>query len=203
MSDVESDLTPDATPNTDRRGTPKKRRKLSNKPSAVAARRRRREGATKPAKDRKRSLEAPLREMLYAIGGVWGTTEAFRDHPEPTCGEVLQDQAGAIAKALNVVAQDDPSVYLWLDRMMTGGGWGSVAFAVLPVAQAFAGNHVIPAIQRRAGARMVGPWEEVEPIVEPVDVEPEYGAVVETPEPVDLGEAPEQPPVDPRPERPA
>jgi len=176
VSDTEERLAPDVTPTTDRRGQSaaerreaRNRRDRERRAREKAGGTRRGPGRPKGSKNRtstpakNRSLEGPIRETLYAIGGVWGTTEAFRDHPEPTCGEVLQDQAGAIAKTLNAVAQDDPSVYLWLDRMMTGGGWGAVVFAVLPVAQAFAGNHVIPAIQRRAGARMAGPWEPEEP----------------------------------------
>ena len=224
MSDTEERLAHDVTPTTDRRGqSSKERREARNRKD-----RERRAAAKSPAKrgpgrprgsrnktpPRNKSLEAPLREMLFAIGGVWGTTEAFRDHADPTCGEVLQDQAPDIARALNAVAQDDPSVYLWLDRMMTGGGWGAVAFAVLPVAQAFAGNHVLPAIQRRASARMGG-------AIEPPEDSPEWGtyddglakaAPVESPEPADLGEppptndGPPEPPTpptgDPRPERP-
>lgn len=87
--------------------------------------------------------------MLKAIGAVWHATEASRDHAPPTCGAVLLQQAPAIAKSLNAVAMDDPSVYRWLSSLvMMGGGWGAVAFAVLPVAQNVVGRHVIPAIER-------------------------------------------------------
>jgi hypothetical protein len=96
------------------------------------------------------SLEAPIREMLRGIGTVWHATEASRDHAPPTCGSVMVQQAPAIAKSLNAVAMDDPSVYRWLSSLvLMGGGWGAVAFATLPVVQAVVGRHVIPAIENR------------------------------------------------------
>lgn len=113
------------------------------------------------------SLEPQIREMLKVIGTVWHATEAARDHAPPTCGAVLTQQAPAIAKALNAVAADDPSVHRWLSSIvLMGGGWGAVAFAVLPVAQNVAGRHVIPAIER---ARYRGQHVEfeTEPETEP------------------------------------
>lgn len=220
MSEVEERLAPDVTPTTDRRGqSSKERREDRNRKdrerraaakSGTTTRRGpgRPRGSKNKTPPRNRSLEAPLREMLFAIGGVWGTTEAFRDHTDPTCGEVLQDQSGQIAKALNAVAQDDPNVYLWLDRMMTGGGWGAVAFAVLPVAQAFAGNHVIPAIQRRTLARMGGEWDDQEPSPPPIDLPGDAKSDDDAPHatgtPTDDGppEPPTPPTGDIRPERP-
>jgi len=114
-------------------------------------------GATKaptPPKRRGRpkkpdSLEQPIKLMLATIGGVWSSTEASRGHPDPTCGAVLVAQSAAIAKTLNAVAMEDESVYRWLSAMMTGGGWGAVAFATLPVVQAVVASHVVPAIERR------------------------------------------------------
>lgn len=116
------------------------------------------------------SLEGPIREMLKAIGTVWHATEASRDHAPPTCGGVLLQQAGPIAKSLNAVAMDDPSVYRWLSSLvLMGGGWGAVAFAVLPVAQNVVGRHVVPAIER-ARYRGAVVEEEFE-----TETEPEVG----------------------------
>lgn len=101
---------------------------------------------------RKASLEAPLREMLQTVGTVWNLAETAREHPSPSCGAILTEQAASIAAGLNAVALDDPTVYKWLDAMMTGGGWGSVVLATWPVAQAVLSYHVVPAVAaRRAG----------------------------------------------------
>lgn len=115
---------------------------------------------------RKPSLEAPLRSMLETVGGVWHMSEATRGgHVEltpdlPTCGAVLVAQAPDIARALNLQAQADPNVYRWLDRMMTGGGWGSVVLATWPVAQAVLSAHVMAALERRrAEAQMAAEGE--------------------------------------------
>lgn len=97
-------------------------------------------------------------------GTFWHSVELqrYENHPDPTCGAILIDQAPAIAAALNAVAQDDESVYRWLSAMMTGGGWGAVAFAMLPVAQAVVATHALPALQsaserRRARAERMRP----------------------------------------------
>jgi len=122
------------------------------------------------------SLEAPIKLMLQTVGGVWSGTEASRGHTDPTCGAVLMAQAPAIAKTLNAVAMDDESVYRWLSAMLTGGGWGAVAFATLPVVQAVVASHVVPAIERRrllAASEPEGPeegpeeWQPPNEIVEP------------------------------------
>lgn len=137
------------------------------------------EGPKAPAPRRRRgkleSLEAPLLQMLSMVGLAWHGMElqrslaaqalGFDGHLElapklPTCGSVLQAQAPAIAKTLNAVAMDDPSVYKWLSSMMIGGGWGAVAFACFPVANAIVGAHLVPALQRRR-------LEYVEPDLEP------------------------------------
>lgn len=132
------ELTPDATPDVPLRepGEP-----APDKRKAPAPRRRGKKQET---------LEPQIREMLKAIGAVWHATEASRDHAAPTCGAVMVQQAPAIAKSLNAVAMDDPSVYRWLHSLtMMGGGWGAVAFATLPIVQSVVGRHVIPAIENR------------------------------------------------------
>lgn len=137
------DLKPDATPDVPLR-------EPGEEPDKPTDGRRRAPAPGKRGRGKKpETLEGPIREMLKAIGTVWHVTEASRDHAPPTCGGVLLQQAPAIAKSLNAVAMDDPSVYKWLHSItMMGGGWGAVAFAVLPVAQNVAGRHVIPAIER-------------------------------------------------------
>lgn len=122
--------------------TPKRR----SAPSSTPKRTRRKRGAPP-------SLKAPLRAMLETVGGVWHMSELTRGHEPlaedfPTCGQVLVAQADDIATNLNALAQTDPNVYRWLDRMMTGGGWGGVVLACWPVAQAVLQSHVMPAISR-------------------------------------------------------
>ncbi len=92
--------------------------------------------------------------MLETVGNVWHLSEATRGHEPlsedyPTCGSVLVEQADDIATNLNLLAQTDPNVYRWLDRMMAGGGWGGVVLATWPVAQAVLQSHVMPAVTRR------------------------------------------------------
>jgi hypothetical protein len=132
-----SELKPDATPEAPLREPGEKREDGKRTPKAPRR------------KSKPDSLEQPIKQMLVTIGGVWHITEASRQHPDPTCASVLVQQAPAIAKTLNAVAMDDESVYRWLSAMMTGGGWGAVAFATLPVVQAIVGAHVVPAIERR------------------------------------------------------
>lgn len=200
MSDPEQVLTKDAPPTTDRRSQAAKDRRnarerakraeanggKSRKPGRPKG-----SGSTRRASGGgNRNLTGPLRETLIVVGGVWGSTESMRGHVEPTCGEVLIDQAPAIAEALNAVAQDDESVYLWLDRMLTGGGWGSVAFAVLPVVQAIGQAHIVPAIQRRSLARLDGTWPEEEPSPVPIDVPDAYDPDADVTPPADLSGPP-------------
>lgn len=160
-ADELADLKPDATPDVPLR-EPGEEPAGEKRTKAPTPRRR----GKKPD-----SLEGPIREMLTAIGTVWHATEASRDHAPPTCGAVLLEQSRAIAKALNAVAMDDPSVYRWLHSLtMMGGGWGAVAFAILPVAQNVVGRHVVPAIER---ARYRGAHEEPFEIDQPfTDQEP-------------------------------
>jgi hypothetical protein len=149
------------------------------KDAAPKPRRAPRSAAQRSRRKAKDSLEAPIRAMLDTIGGVVAVSESMRldadgnpTHPTPTCGEVLQAQAGAIAKSLAILAAEDPSVYKWLSAATTGGGWGGVAFTVLPVLQAIVFNHAMPALERRAAARQAWqPMEEqgwLEPVAEQV-----------------------------------
>jgi hypothetical protein len=91
--------------------------------------------------------------MLETVGSVWHMQELMRGHfpldeSHPTCGSVLLEQADQIATNLNTLAQTDPNVYRWLDRMMTGGGWGGVVLSTWPVAAAVLQAHVMPRFQR-------------------------------------------------------
>lgn len=151
------DLEPDADPK------PKRRRRK-------AATRKPRQPSNRPP-----SLRAPIKAMLETVGGVWHMSEATRGHEPlsedyPTCGSVLLAQADDIATNLNALAQTDPNVYRWLDRMMTGGGWGGVVLATWPVAQAVLQSHVMPAVVRRRELVEVeegqeGPWSPEPPTV--------------------------------------
>lgn len=113
------------------------------------------------------SLRGPIKAMLETIGGVWHIQELMRGHEpldenHPTCGSVLLEQADSIATNLNTLAQTDPNVYRWLDRMMTGGGWGGVVLATWPVGAALLQAHVMPRFQRQAeeeGVPTEGPIE--------------------------------------------
>lgn len=103
------------------------------------------------------SLRAPIEAMLNTVGTVWDMSERTRGHvvldeDYPTCGSVLLACSNQIATNLNTLAQADPNVYKWLDRMMTGGGWGGVVLSTWPVAQAVLAAHVMPRLERRSQA---------------------------------------------------
>lgn len=153
--DVELDAEPKPKRRYKKRSTAKRTRQPSNRPP---------------------SLRAPLKAMLETVGGVWHMSEATRGHEPlsedyPTCGSVLMAQADDIATNLNTLAQTDPNVYKWLDRMMSGGGWGGVVLATWPVAQAILQSHVMPAVSRRRELAEVpeegseGPWSPEPPTV--------------------------------------
>ena len=147
-ADREAGLEPDEAPKPKRRY---RKRKATARTLATS---------TKPP-----SLRAPVKAMLETIGSVWHMSELTRGHVQldenyPTCGSVLLAQADLIATNLNTLAQADPTVYKWLDRMMSGGGWGGVVLATWPVAQAVLAAHIMPRLQRGA--------EESEAAEEPV-----------------------------------
>jgi hypothetical protein len=132
---LERDDTPAPKRRTTKRKTTKRRapRQPSNKPPSLY-------GATKA--------------MIDTVGQVWHMSEATRGHVQldedyPTCGSVLLAQSQSIAQNLNTLAQSDPNVYKWLDRMLHGGGWGGVVLATWPVAQAILAAHVMPGIAKR------------------------------------------------------
>ncbi len=123
---------------------PKPKRRYAKRKTA----KRTRAASTKPP-----SLRTPIKAMLETVGGVWHMQELMRGHEQldeshPTCGSVLLEQADQIATNLNTLAQTDPNVYRWLDRMMAGGGWGGVVLATWPVAAAVLQAHVMPRFQR-------------------------------------------------------
>lgn len=124
---------------------PKAKRKYTKRKGTA----RPRAASTKPP-----SLRAPIKAMLETVGTVWDASELLRGHAPlsedyATCGSVLFAQADSIATNLNGLAQQDPTVYRWLDRMMTTGGWGGVALAAWPVAAAVLQAHVMPRMARR------------------------------------------------------
>lgn len=130
-------LEADAAPKPKRRY---RKRKTTRAPRATS---------TKPP-----SLRAPIKAMLETVGQVWHMSELTRGHVPldenyPTCGSVLLACSDNIATNLNTLAQTDPSVYRWLDRLMTTGGWGGVALAAFPVAQAVLAAHVMSRFERR------------------------------------------------------
>jgi hypothetical protein len=132
-------LEPDAAPKAKRRYRKRKTTRAPRTPS------------NKPP-----SLRAPVKAMLETVGSVWHMSELTRGHVPldenyPTCGSVLLAQADLIATNLNTLAQADPTVYKWLDRMMSGGGWGGVVLATWPVAQAVLAAHVMPRFVREEG----------------------------------------------------
>lgn len=137
--DPEDLLPKDAAPPTERkrgrpRGSKTKRRTTTRKA---------------PSTPRPPSRKVAIRAMLEQIGNVWNLTEAMRGHVDPTCGAILVAQADAIATNLNTLAQQDEGVARWIDGMMMGGGWGSVALSVWPVVMSILNAHVMPAVQRR------------------------------------------------------
>jgi hypothetical protein len=139
MRDEAPDLEPDESPTPKRRTTKRKTTK----------RRAPRQPSNKPP-----SLYGATKAMIDTVGQVWHMSEATRGHVQldedyPTCGSVLMAQSESIARNLNTLAQSDPNVYKWLDRMLHGGGWGGVVLATWPVAQAILAAHVMPGLQRR------------------------------------------------------
>jgi len=148
----EAGLEPDAAPKPKRRY---KKRKTTRGPRAAS---------TKPP-----SLRMPIKAMLETVGQVWHMSELTRGHVQldenyPTCGSVLLACSDSIATNLNTLAQTDPNVYRWLDRMMAGGGWGGVVLATWPVAQAVLAAHVMPRFERvepepiESEGNTVQPW---------------------------------------------
>jgi hypothetical protein len=132
---------------------PKPKRRYAKRKTA----RKSRAASTKPP-----SLRTPIKAMLETVGGVWHMQEMMRGHypldeSHPTCGSVLLEQADQIATNLNTLAQTDPNVYRWLDRMMAGGGWGGVVLATWPVAAAVLQAHVMPRFQRAEEEPSEGP----------------------------------------------
>lgn len=107
-----------------------------------------------PATSSGGSLAGALRAEILFFGSMVSAID-------PICGGALVKQAGPIAASLAEQAANDPAVMRWLTRMSAVGGWGGVAIACLPVAQALAMHHVIPAAQRRRerAAQVLAPDE--------------------------------------------
>jgi hypothetical protein len=56
-------------------------------------------------------------------------------------GFAIVNGAEDLAKALNNVAKDNPSVYKTLERMLTGSAWGAVIVATGAIVLPIAANH--------------------------------------------------------------
>lgn len=130
----------------------------------------------KTAPGRKRSLTGELEGLIGFAGGGWAFAEVATyvrangtppPREEPNCGRVLQEQAHAIAEALNQVAQTNPGVYRFLAGLSKTGGWGGVMLAFFPVARSFNEHHVLPAVARRRTAVAVDQGEWTEAVMDP------------------------------------
>jgi hypothetical protein len=166
--DEELDEELDAQPGETKRDRRGNRRNYSREYERRKQLRRERGETKTDAKPRKnaggkRSLEGDLRGFLELGGRVW----SIRD---PECGPALVAQSGAIAKALNLTAQNNDAVYQWLDGLLSTGGGAGLAMALWPVLMRVAQHHVFPALARRRGAMMP---EDYERPLNPEDYEAE------------------------------
>lgn len=158
VDDEELDDELDAQPGETKRDRRGNRRNYSREYERRKQLRRERGETKTDAKPRKnaggkRSLEGDLRGFLELGGRVW----SIRD---PECGPALVAQAGAIAKALNLTAQNNDAVYQWLDGLLSTGGGAGLAMALWPVLMRVAQHHVFPALARRREA-MTAPYPPV------------------------------------------
>ena len=82
--------------------------------------------APKARATRKKNLTSPVTDGLTTLGGILTFVR-------PITGVALIDRAPLIADALNDIAKDNDALYKFLERMTTGGKWGTLATASFPV----------------------------------------------------------------------
>lgn len=105
-------------------------------PSTKSTRKRSSTAKAKPSGAR--SLERPLREIVEQIGGMLSIVEPFD-------GAVVSHNATRLAKALDGIAKDNPSVHRALSALTASGGWGGVMIAVGSIGLPIAAHHgIIP-----------------------------------------------------------
>lgn len=81
------------------------------------------------------SLQAQLAELITGLGGA----VAFAN---PVDGQIIADQADALASALDRLAKQNPMVRRVLQSLLIGGAWGEVlSVVVLGVVLPIAMNH--------------------------------------------------------------
>lgn len=105
---------------------------------------------------------APPASPAAATGGI-GLAGALRGEflffgtlisgADPVCGGAIVRSAPELARNLDELARQDPAVYRWLTALSAPGGWGGVAVAALPIAQAVISHHVVPLIVRARNRR--------------------------------------------------
>jgi hypothetical protein len=114
------------------------------KPDAAprSAPKRRTRTRSRPAKP---SMEPRVRVLLSMAGTAWVAVD-------DVCGGAFMAQVPDLAEAIGLWAKQDAKLYRWLDGMTSASGPLAVAVAAMPVAQAVAMHHILPAIERRRAA---------------------------------------------------
>jgi hypothetical protein len=97
---------------------------------------------------RRPALRVALERFYENIGGL---TLMF----DPVCGQVIIDNAGRTAEAMNELAMQDIKVRRILERLVETSALGTVIAAHAPIALVIYSHHVLPVLARRQQA-----WDE-------------------------------------------
>lgn len=97
---------------------------------------RRGSGKSKGKSGGRKSLQKPLEELLALVG----TGVSMLD---PFDGAVILDRSEKLARALDVVAKENPSVDRALRMLVEGSGWGAVGAAVASIVVPIGWRHGI------------------------------------------------------------
>ena len=108
----------------------------------AAPKARRRRGPNKA----RASIEPRMRVLLTVMGTAWKAADE-------TCGGAFLEAAPELAKSINLWAMQDAKLYAWIEGVTAASGPVAVMAALMPVAQAVAYHHLVPAIQRRREAQ--------------------------------------------------
>ncbi len=83
---------------------------------------------------RRKSLEKPLNNLITSLGVTVSLVNQ-------TDGQAIIEGSDRLAKSLNELAKENPTVHKNLTRMLTGSAWGSVFIAAGGIAIPILANH--------------------------------------------------------------
>lgn len=101
--------------------------------------------AKRTSAGRKASTIPMTSTLLEVVGAMWSSVD-------DVCGVTFAEQVPALAKAIDVWAQQDPKVYEMIMGFGKTSGPLGVCIALMPVVQVAAIHHVGPLIARRREA---------------------------------------------------